>query len=90
MKYDLKEIKTLSDYEAREMLLTICDNLNYTVEVHLDLFGDVAVTLDRFCDMFNCNTDEERFEAYDLDWWYLHKINRRLQNVKNQFDEKFR
>lgn len=44
-------------------------------EVPVDLFIDLAITLDKLKDMFNCN--DGQLDQYDLDWSYFHKLARR-------------
>jgi len=46
---------------------------------HLDLINDMAVLLNQFCDIYNCN--EERLQDNGIDWWYMHKTNRRAINL---------
>ena len=41
-------------------------------EVPVDLFIDLAITLDKLKDMFNCN--DGQLDEYDLDWSYFHKL----------------
>lgn len=43
----------------------------------MDLFIDMAITMEKLSDKFNCN--DGQLEDYDLDWWYFHKLNRRVQ-----------
>lgn len=43
--------------------------------IPVDLFVDMAITIERFANMFN--TNDNRLGKFKLDWAYLHKINRR-------------
>lgn len=42
-----------------------------------NLAVDLAIMINQFAEMYNCNN--EILEQYDIDWWYLHKLNRRCQ-----------
>jgi hypothetical protein len=46
-----------------------------THEVPADLFIDLAITLDKLKDKFNCN--DGQLDECDLDWSYFHKLARR-------------
>lgn len=45
-----------------------------------DLIDDMIITIGLFADMFNCN--DEALAKHGIDWWYLHKINRRLNKFR--------
>ena len=46
---------------------------------HISVFVDMAITIELFCNMYNCN--DELLELNGIDWWYLHKINRRAKFI---------
>lgn len=51
----------------------------------LELFLDMAHTLDKLADKFNCN--DGQLNDVGLDWAYYHKLNKRVQYVVNNLDK---
>jgi hypothetical protein len=43
----------------------------------IELVVDMAITLDRLADKFNLN--DGQLDQYDLDWWYYHKLLKRVK-----------
>ena len=56
------------------------------VNIPLDLFADLALTMERTSDYFNCN--DGVLEDMGLEWWYHHKINRRVQYIVDKLKGK--
>lgn len=44
-------------------------------ELPMDLFVDMAITMDKLTNKFNCN--DGQLDEVDLDWVYFHKLARR-------------
>ena len=65
------------------------------MEYKIDKNGDVKVPADLFCDMahtwamlsnrFNCN--DGFLEDQGLDWWYWHKMRRRIEYIMNNIEK---
>jgi hypothetical protein len=47
-----------------------------------DIAIDLAITVNLFAEMYNCN--DPILEENNIDWWYLHKLNRRAQHHLNK------
>lgn len=67
------------------------DNMKYEVKngdvtIPLDIFADVALTMEKMADRFNCN--DGGLEEMGLEWWYHHKLNRRVQRILNNLEIK--
>ena len=52
------------------------------LDIPQELVVDMAITLNLFCDMYNCN--DEVLAKHGIDWWYMHKLNRRVQALLNK------
>lgn len=52
------------------------------ITISADLFLDMAITVEKMADHFNCN--DGGLENMGLDWWYHHKIRRRVQHITDQ------
>jgi len=51
--------------------------LETNMEINDDLIEDLARTLELVTNKCNCN--DGLAEKVGLDWWYIHKLNRRVQ-----------
>lgn len=51
--------------------------MNKELEFPIELVVDMAITLDKLADKFNLN--DGQLEQYELDWWYYHKLLKRVK-----------
>lgn len=71
------DVSDLSNSEIDVFLYILSKPIDVGIDMPNDLIIDMAITLNLFCEMYNCN--DEILEQNGIDWWYMHKLNRRVQ-----------